>query len=196
MHANVVGGGGRQVLADEVGPDRKLAVPSVYEDRQADGARSAVVDERVHRGADRPAGEEHIVDEDHDTTVDRERDLRLTHDRCVADPGQVVAVERDVDRAQRDVNALVRPDRRLDARRERVAARANTDDGEMGKIPVALDDLVRDPRDGPADVVRREQRGRLALLPGLSGPVVKGRCARRSIGSMRPHCAGLARFER
>ena len=42
----------------------------------------------------------------------------------------------------------------------------------------------------------REQRRRLALLPGLTGPVVKGGGARRSIGLMRPHCAGLARFRR
>jgi hypothetical protein len=46
----------------------------------------------------------------------------------------------------------------------------------MREVTVALDDLVRDPRDGSADVVRREQRGRLALLPGLTGPVVKGWC--------------------
>jgi hypothetical protein len=55
---------------------------------------------------------------------------------------------------------------------------------------------VRDPRDGPADVVRREQRGRLALLSGLTGPVLKGGRARASIGFMRPRCAGLARFRR
>jgi hypothetical protein len=196
VHTDVVGYGGRRVFPDEVGADRQLAMPSINEDGQPDGARTTVVDESVHRRADGSAGEEHIVDQDHHATVHRERDLRLTNDRRVADAGQVVAVQRDVYRTERDVDAFVRPDCRLDARRERVTARANTDDGEMGKIPIALDDLVRDPRDGPADVVRREQRGRLALLPGLSGPVVKGRCAHRSIGSMRPHCAGLARFER
>jgi len=71
----------------------------------------------------------------------------------------------------------------LDAGRERVTARANADDGESGEIAIALDDLVRDPRDGSADVVRREQRGRLALLPGLTGPVLKGGGARPSIGA-------------
>jgi len=68
----------------------------------------------------------------------------------------------------------MRADRIADARRERVAARADTDDGESGEVAIALYDLVRDPRDGPADVVRRKQRGRLALLPGLTGPVLKG----------------------
>jgi hypothetical protein len=156
MHPDVVPDGGGHVLADEVGPDRKLAMSAVDKDRQADGPRATVVDERIHRRADRAAGEEHIVDEDHHASVDRERDLRLAHHRRVADARQVVAVQRDVDRTERDVYALIRADRRLDARGERVAARANTDDGQMGEVTVTLDDLVRDPRDGSADIVRGE----------------------------------------
>src|SRR5438477_1062510 len=155
---------------------------TVHQHRETYGARTSVVDQGVHRGSDRPAGEEHVVDEHDDPFVDGEWDLRLAHDRRVADSGQVVAVERDVDGPERDLGALVRPYRRLDARRERVAARANTDDGESGEVAIALHDLVRDPRDGPADILRREQRGRLALLPGLTGPVLKGGGARPSIG--------------
>jgi len=173
VHANVVARGGRHILADEVGPDGKLAMSAVDEDREADGARTSVVDERVHRGADRAAGEEHIVDEDDHTAVDRERYLRLAHDRRVADPRQVVSIKRDVDGAERYVDALVRPDGGLDSGGERIPARANTDDGENREITVALDDLVRDPRDGAADIVRGKQRGRVALLPGLTGPDLK-----------------------
>ena len=149
-------------------------MPPVHQHRQPDGAGTPVVDECIHRRADGAAREEHIVDEDDHATVDGERDVRLAHDRRVSDSSQVVAIERDVDRAEWNVEPLVRPDRGLDAGRERVSARANTDDGEKREVTVALDDLVRDPRDGPADVVRTEQRGRLALLPGLTGPVVKG----------------------
>jgi hypothetical protein len=156
MNADVVTGGRRDVLAHEVGADRKLAVSAVDEDGEANGARTAVVDERVHRGADGPASEEHVVDENHHASVDRERDLRLAHHRRVSDARQVVAVERDIDRAERHVDALVGPDGGLDARRQRVATRADTDDGETGEVTVALDDLVRDTRDGPADVVRRK----------------------------------------
>ncbi len=147
---------------------------AVDEDREADRARAAVIDERVHRGADGAPGEEHIVDEDDHAPIDGERDLRFANDGRVADARQVVAIEGDVDRAERDVHTLVRPDRCLDAGGERVTARPNADDGQKGEVTVTLDDLVRDPRDGPADVVRREQRGRLALLPGLTGPVLKG----------------------
>jgi hypothetical protein len=157
-------------------------VPAVDEHGEPDRLRTAVVDERVHGRADRAAGEENVVHQHDHAIVDREGDVRLAHDRRVPDAGQVVAVERDVDRAERDVGAFVRADRLADTGRERVTARADADDGESGEVTVALDDLVRDPRDGAADVVRTEQRGRSALLPGLTGPVLKGGGVRSSIG--------------
>src|SRR4030081_479246 len=46
--------------------------------------------------------------------------------------------------------------------------------GRGGEVPVALDDLVRDAGDRATDVVGTEQYGQSRLLPGLSGPVVKG----------------------
>ena len=55
-----------QVLADVVGADGQLAMAAVDEDGQADDARAAEVHQGVHGGADGPAGEEHVVDEDHD----------------------------------------------------------------------------------------------------------------------------------
>jgi hypothetical protein len=126
---------------------------AVHEHRQSDGARAAVVDERVHRGSDRPAGEEDIVNEHDDAAIDGERDLGFADHRRVPDARQVVAVERDVDRAKWDIDALVRLDRRLDAGRERVATRADPDDGEKGEVAITLDDLMRDPRDRSSDVV-------------------------------------------
>src|SRR5947209_9837978 len=47
-HADVdaLGRRGRQVLADVVGADRKLAVAAVGQDRELDPARAAVVEER------------------------------------------------------------------------------------------------------------------------------------------------------
>ena len=138
---------------------------TVDEHGETDRAWPAVVDERVHRGADRPAREEDVVHQNDHAIVDRERDLRLAHDRRVADARQVVAVEGDVDGAERDRDAFMRADRIADARRECVAARADTDDGESGELSVALDDLVRDPGDGAADVVRTEQRDRLLRAP-------------------------------
>ena len=134
---------------------------TVDEHGESDRARPAVIDQRVHRCTDRPAGEEDVVHQHDDAVVNRERDVRLAHDRRIADPRQVVAVEGDVDGAERDRDAFVLADRIADARRECVAARADADDGEAGELAVALDDLVRDPGDGASDFVGAEQRGRL-----------------------------------
>src|SRR5439155_24226079 len=48
---------GREILADVVGPDRQLAVAAVDQDGELDRLWPAEVDQRVHRGAHRPAGE-------------------------------------------------------------------------------------------------------------------------------------------
>ena len=103
---------GRDVLADVVGPDRQLAVAAVDEDREPDRLRPTEVDERVHRGADRPARVQDVVDEDDRPAVDVERQLRALDDRLLGDQREVVAVEGDVERADRDLDALVLGDRR------------------------------------------------------------------------------------
>ena len=96
------------VLADVVGADRQLPVPAVDQDGELDDGGPAVVAQRVERRPDRPPG---------DTARRRPgspsrrrpalRDLgRLQRARRV--PAQVVAVERDVqgaDRHGRPVNA-------------------------------------------------------------------------------------------
>src|SRR5438132_4179711 len=162
----------RDVLAHEVGADRELAVAPVDEHGQADRARTTVVDERIHRRADRAAGEEDVVHEHDHAVVHAERDRGLAHHRRVADAREVVAVERDVKRAERDSDALVLADRVAQSLRERVATRADTDDGEGRKVTLALDDLVRDAVDRPADVVRPEERGQAARpsRPLRTGP--------------------------
>src|SRR5437867_9018106 len=55
---------GGNVLADIVGADRQLAVTPVDQHRELDRLWPAEIDERIHRGADRAAGEEHVVDEE------------------------------------------------------------------------------------------------------------------------------------
>ena len=61
---------GRQVLADEVGPDRQLAVAAVDQGREPNGARAAVIGQRVERGAHRAPGVEDVVDEHDDAAAD------------------------------------------------------------------------------------------------------------------------------
>src|SRR5258706_3703576 len=160
VHAHVVGGLRRDVLADEISADRELAMAPVHEHGEADGARTPVVHERVHGGPDGAAGEEHVVDEHDDPVVDREVERGFVHDRRIADAREVVAVERDVEGAQRHDRVLVLADRLTHADGEDVAARADADDGEGGKLAIALDDLVSDAGDRATDVVGAEQDGR------------------------------------
>jgi hypothetical protein len=159
VNANVVGGFGRYVLSHEVGADGQLAMAAVDQDGQTDGPGTAVVDERVHRGTDGASGEEHVVNEHDDLVIDGEVEGGLVNDRRVADPREIVSVQRDVEGAKGDGRTLVRADRVSQARRQDVAARANTDDGEPGDVAVAFDDLVCDPRYSATNVVGAEQRG-------------------------------------
>src|SRR5438132_69893 len=81
-----VGGDG---LADDVGVDGELAMPAVDEHGQHDRLRAAEVDQRVERGAHRPSGIEHVVDQHHHFVVDRLGELgRLDH-RLRRDGGEV-----------------------------------------------------------------------------------------------------------
>ena len=72
-------------LPDVVRLDRQLAVAAVDEHDQLDGARPAEVDQRVERGANRPPGVQHVVDEQDLAVVDRERDLGAADERLRTD---------------------------------------------------------------------------------------------------------------
>ena len=89
----------------------------------------AEVDQGVHRGPDRPAGVQDVVDEDDRPTVDAGREVRALDHRLLGDHRQVVAVERDVERPDRDLDALVLRDRGGDPVGERDAATLDADRG-------------------------------------------------------------------
>jgi hypothetical protein len=59
----------------------------------------------------------------------------------------VVAVEGDVQLAERDLRAAQLLDPAPQSLSERHAARVDPDQGDLGEVGVALDDLVRDARD-------------------------------------------------
>ena len=132
---------------------------AIDEHRETDRAGPAVVDERVHRGADGAPGEQHVVYDNDDLVVDREVQRRLADDRRVADACEVVPVEGDIERTEGDGRVLIRADRVAQPDGQDVAARTDTNDGEIGEFAVAFDDLVRDPRDGATNIVGPEQRG-------------------------------------
>src|SRR5690606_30475361 len=100
---------GGDVLADIVSADRQLAVASVDHDRQLYHRRATEVTQGVQGSPRRPSPEQHVVDENHPAAVDTTgRQLRRAER-----PGrlrtQVVAVEGDVEYADRYVDLLESP---------------------------------------------------------------------------------------
>jgi hypothetical protein len=74
---------------------------------QTDRLWSPEVDEGVHRGADRPARVQHVVDENDGPPIDAEREIRAFDDWLLRDEREVVAVEGDVECTDRDVDRFV-----------------------------------------------------------------------------------------
>src|SRR4029079_11917271 len=136
----------RHVLTHVVGLDRQLAVSPVDEHDELDGTRTPEVDQRVERGADRPPCIEHVIHQHDHAVVDVEQDVGAAHERLRADglPHQIVAVERDVERAVWDGLAGDPLELGRNAARQRHAALADADDREVVHTAIALDDLVRD----------------------------------------------------
>ena len=154
---------GREVLADVVGPDRQLAVAAVGEHGELDARRAAVLEQRVDRGADRAARVEDVVDEDHRAPLELEVELRVAHDRLAAPRSlavanvDVVAMEGDVELAEVELDAGALLDQAAQALGERHPARMDPDERDRLELIVALDDLVRDPRERALDRLPVEQ---------------------------------------
>ena len=127
----------RQVLADVVGADRQLAVAAVAEHGELDPLRAAVVEEGLDRGPHRAAGEEDVVDEDDGAAGEVEVDVggvddRLRGRRLGAD---VVAVEGDVDVADRQLGAGQLAEQGVQAAGEEGAAGVDPDDRQSPRAP-------------------------------------------------------------
>jgi hypothetical protein len=154
-----------------IGPDRQLAVAPVDEDREANGARPPELAQRVEGGPYGPARVQHVVDEDDRLALDLEGQVGALDDRRFTEPGEVVAVEGDIERPDRQPFALVLGDRIRQSVGQRHAAALDADEHELGRPGVLLDDLVRDPHDRPADVVRgHDSAAAHRTPPGLTGP--------------------------
>ena len=152
----------------------------------------AVVEERLDRRADRAPRVEDVVDEDDRPPVEREAELRRADDRLsrerglAAADGDVVAIEGDVDGAERGLDSGALLDQTREPPGERDAAGLDPDQGELAELRVALDDLVGDSRKGSAEPVGVEEAlalcGRVGTHPtpfrprwtGLKGLVLGG----------------------
>jgi hypothetical protein len=136
-------------------------VAAIDEDGELHARRTPALEEGLDRRANGAARVEHVVDEDDRRPVEVEVEARCADDRLLgAGRGigdSVVAVERDVDGAEGDLLAAPLLDQRGEPLGDRDAARVDADEREAGQVVVALDHLVRDPRERAAEALRVEQ---------------------------------------
>src|SRR5262249_29077758 len=142
-HGDALATGRGQVLADVIRPDRQLTVPAIDEDRELDHAGPTEVDQRVERGPDRSAREEHVVDQDDRLALDAEGNVGTADDGS-ASHVEVVTVERDVQRADRQRGAVDASDLLGEPLGQGDAPRAQADERHVLGAVVLLEDLVRD----------------------------------------------------
>ena len=104
--------------------------------------------------------------------VEREVELRGVDGRRLGAAAEVVAVEGDVELAERDVGLQQVGQQLVQPPGEERAATVDAHDGEAVVLGVLLDDLVRDAHERSAHVVPVEDDLRRCswLLPGLTGP--------------------------
>src|ERR1035437_1792167 len=100
-HADALGVGGGDVLADEIRFDRQIAVTAVNQHGQLNAAGSAEVIQRVHGGPDGPPAEQHIIDQHNGLPGHVEWNDRRLDVRC-GTPGKVVPVHADIQTASWD----------------------------------------------------------------------------------------------
>ena len=136
----------------------QLPVAPVDEHRQLDRLGAAELGDRVERGPDRAAGEEDVVDEHHDPAGHVHRHLGRT-ERLHRAQADVVPVEGDVQRPDRHRRLFERGDRGGQPVGDGRAAGVQADEDQVLGAVVALDDLVRDPGVGPAEVGGVEDPG-------------------------------------
>ena len=156
--------GRRDALADVVGLDRELAVPAVDQDGEADRPRAAEVDDAVERRPDRPPGVEHVVAQQDRAAVQVEVDLGLLQQGLRRDGREVVAVERDVQGADREVllDQVREPGRQAGGQRD--APGPDADQGQLREVLLALGDLVRHAVDHAPNAIGVEDLGLLDQL--------------------------------
>src|SRR3989344_2326757 len=99
------------MFTDHLWFDGQFASTTLDETGEHDGGRPAVIEDFIERGANGPPGVQHVIHQNQVTFLDVDRKLRSPDLGVHADTGEVVAVERNVERAQRflEVEQLMQP---------------------------------------------------------------------------------------
>src|SRR6266849_7753156 len=122
----------------------------------------------IQGGANGPAGVENVIDQDDVLAGDREPNLGLLHHRFRAQGGEVVAIQSDVQGADRDRSFLDACDHLSQALGNRHSSPADAHQSELGGAVVLLDDFVDQPYQGTLDFGGGHQLRLLAQV-GLTG---------------------------
>ena len=144
--------GGLHHAADIARFDGQLAMAAIDQHQQLHARRPSLVEQRVERGADGAAGVEHVVHQDDVFAGDRERDFGGVDHRLFGNGGKIVAVQIDVENADRNHAILQVLDLFGETLRQRHAAAADADERQVVEILGFFQDLVRQPDQRPVDL--------------------------------------------
>ncbi len=146
---------------------------AVGEHGELDAVGAPVVEEGVDPGPHGAPGVEDVVDDHHRAPRELEVEVGGVDDRLAAGRAilDVVAVEGDVEVAERDLAAEVLADQRVQPLRDHRPAGVDPDQRQPVGFGVLLDDLMGDPNQGSPQVIAIEYHTLFhSRLPGLSGP--------------------------
>ena len=144
--------GGLHRAADESRFDGQFAMAAVDQHQQLHARRAAVIEQRVERGADGAAGVQHVVHQDDVLALHGKRNFGGADHRLDADGGEVVAIEIDVENADRNGAVFERLDLGGQALRQRNAAAADADEGQLVEVFGLFQDFVRQPDQRAVDL--------------------------------------------
>ena len=93
--------GACDIVADVVGANRQFALAAIDQHRELNRFGPSEIGQRVERRAHRAPGVEHVVDQHDAGAVERERDVAADQARVARRAAPVVAIRRNVERADR-----------------------------------------------------------------------------------------------
>ena len=124
---------------------------AVDQGKELDARRTAELHHGVERCARGAAGVDHIVDQHDGLARNGEGNVRPVEYRRVRDRGQIIAVERDVQLADRQLHAVDLLNVFCKAAGQRHTARADADQAQVVRAVVFLEDLMRDAHERTVD---------------------------------------------
>src|SRR5215471_12032437 len=154
---NDFGVAGLHGAADILSFDGHFTVAAVDQHAEGNALGPAKVEQTVHRGAYGAASVKDIIDKDKVKAVDTKGDVGGLQHGLRGHLGQVVAVESDVERADRDLDTVNAAHGAGNALCERHAATADADQGQAAGAATFFDDLVRQALQGAVDFGSRHQ---------------------------------------